>query len=84
MSDSPITPEMRHAVLVGSTTTGLVLGLGAGLALLAVGVIVWFVLPPQWTRAAERLRTPLLLLCLGALPIAGAVLGWLEGRLKLR
>ncbi len=79
-----MSPEMRHEVLVGSTATGLLLGAGAGLLLLALLGLGAAALPAQWERAVERVRLPVILLCLVAIPAVGGVLGWLEGRLKLR
>jgi hypothetical protein len=75
---------MRTTVLLGSIVSGLVLGLGSGLALFALLVLGWGVLPGPWARVAERFRVPALLICLVVLPLVGGILSYLEGRLKLR
>jgi hypothetical protein len=75
---------MRTSVLLWSTASGLVLGLFCGVAILAVLVAGSELLAPAVPRLAGRARVAALVLCLVALPVAGAVLGYLEGRLKLR
>jgi hypothetical protein len=75
---------VRGTILLGSAASGLVLGAGCGIVLLALLVLGWAALPQSWARGAERLRAPALALCLGVLPLLGALLGVLEGRLKLR
>jgi hypothetical protein len=74
---------MRASILAWSAFSGLVLGLLCGVAVLAVLVAGLEVLAPGLARATERWRPTLLVVCLVVLPLAGAVLGWLEGRLKL-
>lgn len=74
---------MRTSILVGSTVSGLVLGLFVGLGALALLVFLSTFIPLA-ARWAERLRAPALVLTLVLLPLAGALLGWLEGRAKLR
>lgn len=71
-------------MLAGSTATGIIIGAGVGLVLLALLVLAWHALPPAWARALERLRVPVILLCLVVIPVVAGVLGWMEGRLKLR
>lgn len=75
--------RVRLTILFGSTVSGLVLGLFVGLGALALlASLATFV--PVAARWAERLRAPALVLTLVLLPLAGALLGWLEGRAKLR
>ena len=77
-------PErIRLTILVGSTLSGLVLGLFVGLGLLALLAFLGTSVPTL-ARAAERLRVTALVATLVVIPLAGAVLGWLEGRAKLR
>jgi hypothetical protein len=77
-------PErVRLTILVGSTLSGLVLGLFVGLGLLALLAFLGTSVPGL-ARAADRLRVTALVATLVAIPLAGAVLGWLEGRAKLR
>lgn len=74
---------MRFTILFGSTVSGLVLGVFVGLGALALlAALATFV--PLAARWADRLRAPVLVATLVLLPLAGAVLGWLEGRAKLR
>lgn len=75
---------MRAAIVLWSAVSGLVLGLFAGLLLLGALTIAAQLLPARVDWLIERLRAPVLLACLVLLPAAGAVLGLLEGRLKLR
>ena len=78
---------MRASVLLWSTASGLILGLLCGVLALAVLVAGSELLAPAVPRLAAlaaRARTAVAVVCLVALPLAGAVLGFLEGRLKLR
>jgi len=75
---------MRADILIWSTLSGVVLGLFTGAGLLALGVLVHALLPGSWARVVERLTVPALVLALVVVPLAGGVLGFLEGRLKLR
>jgi hypothetical protein len=74
---------VRATILVWSVVSGLVLGLMAGLVLFALVVIAGEVLAGFLPRLAGRARTVAALLSFVVLPLAGAALGWLEGRLKL-
>ena len=74
---------MRASILAWSTFSGLVLGLFCGVALLAAVLAGLELVAPGAARALERWRPLLLVLCLAVLPLVGAVLGYLEGRLKL-
>ena len=73
----------RLTILFGSTLSGLVLGLFLGLGALAILAFISTMIPAA-SRWAERLRAPALVLTLVLHPLAGALLGYLEGRAKLR
>jgi hypothetical protein len=70
-------------MLVWSAMSGLVVGLIAGVALLALVTLVVHVVPGLSARLVERLRTPVMIVLLVVVPLVGAVLGYLEGRAKL-
>ena len=76
---------MDREILFWSTVSGLVLGLLVGAALVGVAVLVSGIAPSASARVSSVLLAPalVLVLCLVVLPAAGAVLGYLEGRLKL-
>ena len=75
---------MRATILGWSALSGLVLGLMAGLMTFAVlvlgGELAAGVIPRMGTRA----RGIAAFITLVVVPIVGATLGWLEGRLKLQ
>ena len=73
----------RTAMLLWSAASGLVVGLLAGVALLALVTLIVNVAPGISGRLVERLRTPVVLLLLVAVPVIAAVLGYLEGRAKV-
>lgn len=75
---------MRASVVLWSAVSGLVLGLFAGLLLFAVPVIVSELAAGFLPRLGSRARTMLAVVSFAVLPLAGATLGFLEGRLKLR
>jgi hypothetical protein len=70
-------------MLVWSAASGLVVGLLAGIALLALLTLLVNVVPGLSARLIERLRGPAMILLLLMVPLVGAVLGYLEGRAKL-
>jgi hypothetical protein len=70
-------------MLLWSAASGLVVGLLAGVALLALLTLLVNVVPGVSERLVERLRGPAVLLLLLFVPLIGAVLGYLEGRAKL-
>jgi Na+-translocating ferredoxin:NAD+ oxidoreductase RnfE subunit len=70
-------------MLLWSAATGLVMGLLAGIGGLAVLTLAVNVIPGIPERLVERLRLPVLVVLLAGVPLAGAVLGFLEGRAKL-
>ena len=75
---------MKATVLGWSAASGLVLGLIAGLLLFAMAVVGGELLVGILPRLAGRTRAALAIFSFVLLPLAGAVLGWLEGRLKLQ
>jgi hypothetical protein len=74
---------LRTTILGWSAASGLILGLIAGTLLfgLIVGGTELIGIAP---RLAGRMRMMVLVFSFVLLPLAGAVLGWLEGRLKLQ
>ena len=74
---------MRATILGWSAFSGLVLGGIAGLLVFAV-IVVSGELVPGVPRLVGRARLVAVLLSFIVLPLAGTLLGWLEGRLKLR
>lgn len=83
IAPTPTAACMRLTVLAWSAAGGALLGLFAGLALFAVGALVVALLPEAPARWADRHWWAGALVCFVALPIAGGVVGYLEGRLKL-
>ena len=75
---------MRATVLFWSAVSGLVVGVLAGAALFGVLAVAAAIVPAALARLADRLRGPALVLCFLVIPALGAVLGYVEGRLKLR
>ena len=76
--------SVRVSILAWSAASGIVLGLFAGLLLFAVPVIVSELGAGFVPRLGPRARIVLAVVSFAALPLAGATLGFLEGRLKLR
>ena len=75
---------MRTTVVVWSAVSGLVVGVLVGVVLFGVLAVVAAFVPASLARAGDRLRAPALLLCFAVIPALGAILGYVEGRLKLR
>jgi hypothetical protein len=75
---------VKATILGWSAASGLVLGLIAGLLLFALAVVGGELLAGVVPRVAGRARAVLVIFSFVVLPLAGTVLGWLEGRLKLR
>jgi len=75
---------MRATILGWSAFSGLILGLFAGLMLFALVVIGGELAPNVLARLNGRVRVVVSIFSFVVLPVAGAVLGWLEGRLKLQ
>ena len=76
--------SVRVSILAWSAASGIVLGLFAGLLLFAVPVIVSELAAGFVPRLGSRARIVLAVVSFAVLPLAGATLGFLEGRLKLR
>jgi hypothetical protein len=72
----------RLSVLLWSALSGAVMGLIGGALLLGVLTIAASVAPVP-ARLVDRVRLPVVVACLVAIPAVMGVLGWLEGRAKL-
>jgi hypothetical protein len=70
-------------MLLWSAASGFVVGLLAGVGLLALVTLVVHVVPGVPERIVERLRWPVVVLLLAVVPLVAALLGYLEGRAKL-
>jgi amino acid permease len=75
---------VRTTIVVWSAVSGLVLGLFAGILLFALLVLGGELLSGLMPRLGGRTRIAAAVLSFVLLPLAGAALGWMEGRLKLR
>lgn len=75
---------MRATILAWSTVSGLVLGLMAGTMAFGVVVLGAELTSGAIPRLAGRARVAVVVFTFLLLPLAGAMVGWLEGRLKLR
>jgi hypothetical protein len=75
---------VRASILFWSAASGLVLGLFAGVLLFAVPVIAGELAGGIVPRLSARGRLALAVISFAVIPLAGAILGLLEGRLKLR
>ena len=75
---------MRASILFWSTASGLILGLFAGVLLFAVPIIAGELASGVVPRIGPRGRLALAVISFAVIPLAGAILGLLEGRLKLR
>ena len=75
---------MRTTILAWSAVSGLVLGLFGGILLFAVLVAGGELLPSFVPRLGGRARIIAAIFSFVVLPLVGAALGWMEGRLKLR
>ena len=73
----------RTAILLWSAASGFVVGLLAGVSLLAVVTLVVNVAPGIPERLADRLRVPVVVFLLVVVPLLAALLGYLEGRAKV-
>ena len=84
-SPSPQRADRVRATILGwSAVSGLVLGLFGGILLFAALVAGGEILPHVVPRLGGRPRIIVVVLSFVVLPLAGAALGWMEGRLKLR
>ena len=75
---------MRTSILFWSTASGLLLGLFAGVLLFAVPILAGELAAGVVPRLGPRGRLALATVSFVVIPLAGAILGLLEGRLKLR
>ena len=75
---------MRATIVGWSAASGLILGLIAGIMVFGLLVAGGELLSGIVPRLAGRARSVVVIFSFVLLPLAGAVLGWLEGRLKLR
>jgi hypothetical protein len=75
--------SLRTSIVAWSTFSGVVLGLLAALLLVGVGTLVSSAMPTVQRLLARR-ATTIVVALLVVLPLVGAVLGLLEGRLKTR
>ncbi len=75
---------MRTSIVAWSAVSGLVLGLIGGILLFAALVAGGELLPSIVPRLGGRARIVAVLFSFVLLPLVGAALGWMEGRLKLR
>ena len=74
---------MKATILGWSALSGLVLGLIAGLLLFAAIIVGSELLSAFVPRPGSRVRMVIALFSFVAVPLAGTILGWMEGRLKL-
>ena len=75
--------DVRTSILVQSALSGAVMGLVAGAVIFGAAIAIAMLLPESAERWIARARLAGILLCFILFPLAGALLGWLEGRLKL-
>ena len=75
---------MRTSILFWSAASGFIVGLLIGGLLFGAVVVGSELLSPAVPRLEGRPRLIVAIVALVILPAAGAVLGLLEGRLKLR
>jgi hypothetical protein len=70
-------------MLLWSAGAGLIVGLFAGVGVLALVALAVNVVPGIPDRVVERLRVPVLVLLLVVVPLIAGLVGYLEGRAKL-
>ena len=75
---------MRATVLTWSAISGLVLGLFVGTLLFAILLLAGELGAGVLPRLVGRARVVASIVSFAIIPLAGAILGWLEGRLKLQ
>jgi hypothetical protein len=75
---------MRATILTWSAISGLILGLFAGTLLFATLLLGGELVPSVVPRLVGRARVVVAIVSFAIIPIAGAIVGWLEGRLKLQ
>ena len=74
---------MGFSILAWSTFGGAIVGLIFGALVLGMALVIAELLPAPVGRGFERIRVVLMVAFLVGGPLVGAVLGFLEGRLKL-
>ena len=75
---------MRASILLWSTASGVILGLFIDATLIGVALLLSAVLPGLTVRLHHRWLVATAVVLLIAVPVAMAVLGYLEGQLKAR
>ena len=75
---------MRATILTWSAISGLILGVFAGTLLFATLLLGGELAPSVVPRLVGRARVAASVISFVIIPVAGAILGWLEGRLKLQ
>ena len=73
---------MRASILLWSIASGLILGLFVDATLIGLALLLSTVLPDISARLNHRWLTISIVVVLAAIPLALAVLGYLEGELK--
>jgi hypothetical protein len=73
----------RASIILWSAGSGLLLGLFLDAAIVGIWLVISTVAPAMSPRQLPRWFATLAVIGLVALPVAAAVLGYLEGRLKL-
>lgn len=75
---------MRATILAWSAISGLILGIFAGTLLFATLLLGGELAPSVVPRLVGRARIVVSVVSFVVVPLAAAILGWLEGRLKLQ
>lgn len=75
---------MRTSILLWSTASGVLLGLFLDAILIGVAVLAGQLMPGLAGRLQQRWFTMSSIAALALIPLAMAVLGFLEGQLKTR
>lgn len=75
---------MRTSILLWSTASGAILGLFIDATLIGVALLISAVIPAVSTRLHHRWVTMASVAILALIPLALAVLGFLEGQLKTK
>ena len=73
---------MRTSILLWSTASGVILGIFIDATLIGVALLLGTLLPAISSRLHHRWLLVSAAVVLAAIPIAMAVLGYLEGQLK--
>lgn len=73
---------MRGSILLWSTFSGVLLGFFADALVVGAWLVLSSFVPGAANRGASRPLTAVAVVVLTLLPLIGAVLGFLEGRLK--